>query len=1038
VLVTLHDGKPVPKVIDFGVAKAIGQRLTEKTIYTAFAQMVGSPLYMSPEQAEMSGLDIDTRTDIYSLGVLLYELLTGSTPFDNQRIKQAAYDEIRRIIREEEPPKPSTRLTTAEGLPSIAANRGVEPRKLSGLVRGELDWIVMKALEKDRNRRYDTASNFAADLQRYIADEAVQACPPSVRYRLGKFVRRNKASLTLAATVATAMILALVVLAISNVWVISERDQKAQALREKQDALDNETAASTKAREQEELAKRSAGIAQQQKGIAIAEAARAKEQELLARRRYYASQINLAQAAWDQGHPARVLELLENQRPKLDQPDLRTFEWYYLWRRCHADCRLNLELGRPPEYSAVALAPDGKTLAAQFGKSDIKLWDVTSGREKLTLKGRERTVRSLAFAPDGQTLASGSEGAGDLILWDISSGRAMKTIESGQIEVRSLAFARDGRTLAAGGADGTVKLWNVATGCEESRLQGHSDGVLSVAFSPDGKTLASASAWGKYGGAVQLWDMTAKPVKSRRRLRGSATVAFSPDSKTLAMGKFNPPGDVTLFDVATGQKRIVHNTNSAGVLCLAYSPDGKTLAIANADRTVKLWEPESGRERSYAHHDGVQWVAFTRDGKTVVSASPREGAVKFWDIVAKTEPATLQNSGDVRALAFSADGQILATGRESSTKLWDMATGQQSATLPYGHRDYFGSVAFSHDGKTLAIATANALELIAVVRPRQQGAAQVDTSHVGSLALSPDIKSEHLIAMVKSLTFSPDDKTLAVAGDNIAAKLFDLATRQVRATLDGTSVAFSPDQKTLATGSGQAFASGIGVTLWDADTLKKRMTCRGERTSWIFGVRFSPDGKLVAQTTDYGTILIWDVASGALHASLKGHTSPINCLAFHPDGKTLASASADNVIKLWDVATGQERITLTGHTKAVRFVAFAPDGNTLASGSADGTVRLWRAATDSEAAAPRTELKPDEAGIPNAMTRHADASRDSKGKELSFNTIFLAMAHWQLGNKEDNQAVVWMEKNKPQDEELLRFRAEAAELLKVEKKAVPK
>lgn len=653
-------------------------------------------------------------------------------------------------------------------------------------------------------------------------------------------------------------------------------------------------------------------------------------------------------------------------------PDLRTFEWYYLWRRCHADCRLSLELGRPPEYSAVALAPDGKTLAAQYGKSDIKLWDVTSGREKLTLKGRERTVWSLAFAPDGQTLASGSEGPGDLILWDISSGKAMKTIESGQNGLRSLGFAPDGRTLASGGGDGTVKLWNVATGCEESTLHGHTDGVLSVAFSPDGKTLASASAWGKYGGAVHLWDMTAKPVKSRRRLRGSATVAFSPDGKTLATGKFNPPGDVTLFDVGTGQKRIVYNTNSAGVLCLAYSPDGKTLAIANADRTVKVWEPESGRERSYAHHSGVQWAAFTRDGKTVASASPREGAVKFWDIVAKTEPATLQNSGDVRALAFSPDGQILATGRAYSTKLWNMATGQESATLPYGHHDYFGSVAFSHDGKTLAIATAKALELIAVVRHREQGAAQVDTSSVGSLALSPDIKSEHLIAMVKSLTFSPDDKTLAVAGDNIAAKLFDLATRQVRATLDGTSVAFSPDQKTLATGSGQAFASGIGVTLWDAGTLKKRMTCQGGRTSWIFGVRFSPDGKLVAQTTDYGTILIWDVASGALHASLKGHTSPINCLAFHPDGKTLASASADNVIKLWDVATGQERITLTGHTKAVRFVAFAPDGNTLASGRADGTVRLWRAATDPEAVAPRTELEPDEPVSPNAKIRQAD------------------------------------------------------------------
>ena len=183
VLVTLHDGVPVAKVIDFGVAKATGQRLTDKTLFTAFAQMVGTPLYMSPEQAEMSGLDVDTRSDIYSLGVLLYELLTGTTPFTKEQLQDAAYDEIRRVIREEEPPKPSTRLSTSETLPSIAANRHTEPARLNKDVRGELDWIVMKALEKDRNRRYETASAFAADVERYLTDEPVAACPPSAGYR---------------------------------------------------------------------------------------------------------------------------------------------------------------------------------------------------------------------------------------------------------------------------------------------------------------------------------------------------------------------------------------------------------------------------------------------------------------------------------------------------------------------------------------------------------------------------------------------------------------------------------------------------------------------------------------------------------------------------------------------------------------------------------------------------------------------------------------------------------------------------------------
>ena len=206
VLVTSHDGKPVAKVIDFGVAKAINQQLTERSIYTQFTQMIGTPLYMSPEQAEMSGLDIDTRSDIYSLGVLLYELLTGTTPFDKKRFAKAAYDEIRRLIREEEPPKPSMRLSTSDSIASIAAQRHTEPAKLSKLIRGDLDWITMKALEKDRTRRYETANGLARDIERYLSDEPVEACPPSATYRLRKFARKNRAALTTTAAIALLLV----------------------------------------------------------------------------------------------------------------------------------------------------------------------------------------------------------------------------------------------------------------------------------------------------------------------------------------------------------------------------------------------------------------------------------------------------------------------------------------------------------------------------------------------------------------------------------------------------------------------------------------------------------------------------------------------------------------------------------------------------------------------------------------------------------------------------------------------------------------
>src|SRR5262245_10437261 len=207
ILVTLHDDKPVVKVIDFGIAKATGQQLTDKTLFTNFAQLIGTPLYMSPEQAGMSGLDIDTRADIYSLGVLLYELLTGTTPFDKERLRGISYDELRRIIREEEPPRPSTRLSTlGEAATSVSAQRQSDPRRLSQLFRGELDWIVMKALEKDRNRRYESASAFAADVQRYLHDEPVLACPPSAWYRFRKFARRNKVGLGIAGCVVAVLL----------------------------------------------------------------------------------------------------------------------------------------------------------------------------------------------------------------------------------------------------------------------------------------------------------------------------------------------------------------------------------------------------------------------------------------------------------------------------------------------------------------------------------------------------------------------------------------------------------------------------------------------------------------------------------------------------------------------------------------------------------------------------------------------------------------------------------------------------------------
>jgi len=276
IMVTLHDGKPVPKVIDFGVSKALSQQLTEKTLFTAYGQMVGTPAYMSPEQAEMSGLDVDTRSDVYSLGVLLYELLTGTTPFDSKRLRSAGYAEMQRIIREEEPIRPSTRLTTmGEESTVVSANRGSDPKKLGQLIRGELDWIVMKALDKERNRRYETANSFAADIERFLSDRPVEACPPSVVYRFRKFARRNKVAI---AVTMTALLVLIVVaigstvaasrfreLAQHNAHLVVEKDAAlgtaVEAQRDAEQARDHERELRKEAQRQRERAQANFGLA---------------------------------------------------------------------------------------------------------------------------------------------------------------------------------------------------------------------------------------------------------------------------------------------------------------------------------------------------------------------------------------------------------------------------------------------------------------------------------------------------------------------------------------------------------------------------------------------------------------------------------------------------------------------------------------------------------------------------------------------------------------------------------------------------------
>jgi len=680
ILVTLHDGVPVPKVIDFGVAKATQQRLTDLTVFTQFEQMIGTPLYMSPEQAEMSGLDIDTRSDIYSLGVLLYELLTGRTPFDPKELMQRGLDEIRRAIREQEPPRPSTALSTmaADAMTTVAQHRQSDSAKLLGLLRGDLDWIVMKALEKNRTRRYDTANAFAEDIQRHLASEPVIACPPSTAYRLQKLVRRNKLAFAASTAVAVALLTGIAV----SAW------QAVRASREAERATHAERATAeerTKAVTERDRARAAEQEAKDQRQSA--ETARGE-----AEHNFYSASMNLAQVAWEKASIGRVREILEETRTSPH----RGFEWYYWQRQTHLELRTLR--GHEDSVLSVAFSPDGRRIVTGSEDNTAKVWDAETGRELLTLKGHADVVFSVAFSPDGRRIVTGSYDKTAKV-WDAANSRELLTLNGHDGPIESVAFSPDSRWIITGGRDNTAKLWNAETGGELLTLKGHAQVVMSVAFSPDGRRILTGSV----DKTAKVWD--AENGRELIILNGHTSsvrsVAFSPDGRRILTGSFDKSAKV--WDAETGRELLTLNGHTDGVFSVAFSPDGRRILTGDGDRTAKVWDAEDGREllALEGHNAPVYSVACSSDGRRIVTGSFDKTA-KVWNAETGRELLTLKgNAEEIASVAFAADGRRIVTGSLGNTaKVWDAETGRELLVLK-GHLSNVLSVDFSPDGRRI-------------------------------------------------------------------------------------------------------------------------------------------------------------------------------------------------------------------------------------------------------------------------------------------------------------------------------------------------
>jgi WD40 repeat protein/serine/threonine protein kinase len=898
----LGPGQPVPMVSDFGVA-----RLTGQDGLTATGDVIGTPGYMPPEQAGGRVQDVGPHSDVYSLGAVLYCLVTGRPPY-----QAATLVETLRLVQEQDP---------------------VPPGRLNPAVQQDLESICLRCLEKSPQRRYARAADLADDLQRFLDGTPTLAKPPRVAGRLWRWARRRPALAGMAAACAAAL-LTLAAGAVAYTLQLRAHNEELASAREQERLL------------KEEAEARGSLLQRRAYAVGIHQAAECWE--------------NLRQQMKDPNSGRPIPDVLTELPPAEDcllsaspggtGEDLRGFEWYYLRR---LGCGLRVLRGHRSDVGDVALAQGGRLALSAAGR-EAGLWDVASGQQIWRLR-RSGAVNHVAMTPDGRWLALGENAAdnttggqdqGDLLVWDRQSGEKAARLTFGAVKVTAVAFAPDGATLAAIGAGGDgaglVVVWEVGTWKQRFQWRASAGGA-ALAFSPDGRTLAEALPRGQGPEAIRLHDLQTgeeRSISMGRFAECLIRLAFSPDGRTLASGGFR--GQVVLWDVGKGTPQKDWTVPAMQISGLGFLPGGETVAVAAKTAGVKpgrasvqLWNVASGQPCSDVWGPGslIHNLAVAPDRSVALACG--DNTVRLWNPEQLAESRTLPwKHKEAWTVAFAPGGRTLATGGDDGkVKLWDVASNRPRATVN-GHTALVSCVAF-HPGGKFGISA------------DYDGKIRSWDAESGTL-LRPTLKAS--LAPVRCLAFTPDGRVLATGGRDHRIRLWDVRSGEdgrpdlsLRAELAGhekdvLSLAFSANGKMLVSGGDDRT-----IRFWDWPTGSCVRTL--EEGGSVYCLAFAPDGRL-AWSADEGEVKLAAPAEGSPVQVLAGHAGRVRALTFTPDGRTLAAAGDDQTVRLWQVATGQMLLTLRGHDKAIYAASFAPNNRLLATGCLDGTVRLWLAEPD--------------------------------------------------------------------------------------------